>query len=146
MNISYTGSSGRQGGRFVKGVSGNPAGRPKGARNKVTLAVEALLDGQPTGLTRIAIARALKGDMTALKLCLDRIAPPKRDAPIEIDLPPITCAADVIQASTVVLAAVGAGEVTPGEAGQLMALISAHRAVLESADYGVRIAALEAGR
>jgi hypothetical protein len=31
---------------FPKGVSGNPAGRPLGSRHKVTLAVEALLDGQ----------------------------------------------------------------------------------------------------
>ena len=32
-------------GRFTKGVSGNPAGKPKGTRNRVTLLAEALLDG-----------------------------------------------------------------------------------------------------
>lgn len=35
------------------GESGNPAGRPKGARNKATLAVEALLDGQHEALTQV---------------------------------------------------------------------------------------------
>ena len=46
------------------------AGRPKGARNKVTVAVESLLDGEAEGLTRKAIELAMKGDTTALRLCL----------------------------------------------------------------------------
>jgi Family of unknown function (DUF5681) len=37
---------------FKPGESGNPAGKPKGARNKVTLAIEALLDGEAEALTR----------------------------------------------------------------------------------------------
>ena len=68
--------------------------------------MEALLDGQPAALTQVAIAKALKGDRTALKLCLDRIAPPGREAPIYFDLPPISCAADVVRASAALLAAV----------------------------------------
>ena len=43
------------------------AGRPKGARNKVTVAVESLLDGEGEGLTRKAIELAMKGDTTALR-------------------------------------------------------------------------------
>jgi hypothetical protein len=31
--------------RFQPGQSGNPAGKPKGARNRTTLAIEALIDG-----------------------------------------------------------------------------------------------------
>ncbi|MGO8843463.1 MAG: DUF5681 domain-containing protein [Methyloceanibacter sp.] len=31
--------------RFQKGEGGNPAGRPRCARNKTTLAIEALIDG-----------------------------------------------------------------------------------------------------
>jgi hypothetical protein len=41
----------KQGARFLKGQSGNPSGRPRGARNKTTLAVEALLDGEAEALT-----------------------------------------------------------------------------------------------
>ena len=68
----------KQRGGFQPGQSGNPAGKPKGARNKTTLAVEALLDGEAEALTRKAIERALEGDSVALRLCLERI--PSRPA------------------------------------------------------------------
>jgi Family of unknown function (DUF5681) len=60
---------------FEPGQSGNPAGKAKGTRNKVTLAIEALLDGEAEALTRKAIELAKAGDMAALRLCLDRIVP-----------------------------------------------------------------------
>jgi hypothetical protein len=72
----------KQGTRFRKGQSGNPSGRPRGARNKTTLAVEALLDGEAEALTRKAIERALEGDTTALRLCLDRLLPPRKGRPV----------------------------------------------------------------
>ena len=61
---------------FEPGQSGNPAGKARGTRNKVTLAIEALLDGEAEALTRKAIELAKAGDMAALRLCLDRLAPP----------------------------------------------------------------------
>ena len=54
--------------RFKKG---NPGRRP-GSRNKATVAVEALLDGEAEKLTRKAIEMALAGDTVAMRLCLDR--------------------------------------------------------------------------
>jgi hypothetical protein len=53
---------------FRPGQSGNPDGRPKGSRNKATLAMEALLDGEAEAITRKAIEKALEGDMTAIRL------------------------------------------------------------------------------
>jgi Family of unknown function (DUF5681) len=44
---------------FQPGQSGNPSGRPKGARNKATLAVEALLENEAEALTRKVIDLAL---------------------------------------------------------------------------------------
>ena len=119
-------------------------GRPKGARHRVTLAIEALLDGQHEALTQVAISRALDGDMVALRLCMDRIAPPRKDASVAMVLPTVRTAADVVVASAAVLKAVAAGEITPDEAGRIMALLSAHRAILEANDHECRIAALEA--
>src|SRR3954452_18590076 len=60
--------------------AGNP-GKPKGARHRTTLAIDALLDGDAENLTRKAVEMALGGDTVALRLCLDRLAPPRRDRP-----------------------------------------------------------------
>ena len=60
-------------GRWAKGTSGNPAGRPTGSRNKATLYFEELLDGQGEALIKKAVELSLKGDTTALRLCLERI-------------------------------------------------------------------------
>jgi hypothetical protein len=129
---------------FKPGQSGNPAGRPRGARHRVTLAIEALLEGQHEALTQAAIAKALEGDMTAMRLCLDRLAPPRKDAPIAFTLPPIRTAADAVSASSALLAAVATGDVTPDEAGRVMALLGSHKALLETGDLERRIEALEA--
>lgn len=124
---------------------GNP-GRPRGARHKVTLAIEALLEGQHEALTKAAIDKALEGDTVALRLCLDRIAPARKDAPIAIALPPVRSAADAVAASAALLEAVSAGDVTPDEAGRVMALLTAHKNIVETGDLEGRITALERGR
>jgi hypothetical protein len=133
----------QRGRQFRPGESGNPAGKPVGARHKVTRAIEALLEGQHVELTQKAIEMALAGDGPALRLCLDRIAPPRKDAPISIELPPVKSAEDTVAASSALLDALTAGEVTPDEAGRVMALLTAHKAIVETGDLERRIAALE---
>ncbi|MAM39264.1 MAG: hypothetical protein CL949_12385, partial [Erythrobacter sp.] len=86
-----------------------------------------MLEGEHEALTRKAIEQALEGDGTALRLCLDRIAPPRKDAPISFALPPIRSAEDTVTASSALLLAVAEGEVTPDEAGRVMALLTAHK-------------------
>jgi hypothetical protein len=77
-------------GRWKPGVSGNRAGKPKGARHKATLAAESLLEGEALALSRKAVELALKGDVAALRLCLDRIVPARKDRPVRFMLPRIT--------------------------------------------------------
>jgi multidrug efflux pump subunit AcrA (membrane-fusion protein) len=131
------------GGKFRPGASGNPAGKPAGARHKVTRAVEALLEGQHEALTQKAIALALAGDGPALRLCLDRIAPPRKDSPVSFALPSVRTVADAVEASASLLAVVASGEVTPDEAGRVMALLTAHKGLVETGDLEARITALE---
>ena len=66
-------------GQFTEGNSG----KPKGSRNKATIAIESLLEGQAEALTQTAITKALEGDSTALKLCMERIAPVPRDNTVQ---------------------------------------------------------------
>ena len=128
---------------FEPGQSGNPAGKAKGTRNKVTLAIEALLDGEAEALTRKAIELAKAGDMAALRLCMDRLAPPRKDRLVMFELPTITCAADAVKASAALVTAVAIGDLTPAEAGELGKLIEAYVRALEATDFAARLENLE---
>ena len=104
-------------GRFKKGWSGNPAGRPRGTRNKAIEAAELLLEGEAEALTRRAVERALEGDAAALRLCLDRIIPPRRGRPVRLDsVAPVRGAGDLGGTMAAITTAATSGAITPGEA------------------------------
>src|SRR5688572_7527154 len=112
---------------------GNP-GKPKGARRRLTLLLETILEGQAESMTRQVVKLAEQGDMAALRLCLQRLVPTRRDLPVAFDLPEIATIADAERASSAVLAAVAEGELTPGEAESVMRLLVAHRGIVEAGD------------
>lgn len=126
-------------------AQGNP-GRPSGARNAVTRAVEEILQGEADGLTRKAVDMALDGDTTALRLCLERIAPTRKDAPVQFELPDLNTAEDAMNAARAVLKAVSGGEITPVEGATVMGLVESFRRALETNELEQRIATLEAAR
>jgi Family of unknown function (DUF5681) len=128
---------------WPKGRSGNPHGRPTGSRNRATLIAEALLDGEAEQLTRTAIKLAHGGDVTALRLCLERLIPPRRERTVRFKLPKITCAADASQAMAAIAQAVAKGELGLGEAAEFGKLIEAYVKVVEVADFEARVRALE---
>jgi len=136
-------TGGKQAGRFQKGQSGNPSGRPRGARNSATLAVEALLDGEAEKLTRKAIEMALDGDTVALRLCLERIYPPRKDRPVTFALPPITSARDAADISAAVAASVSVGDITLGEAAEVAKLIDSYVRAHNAAELDDRMASIK---
>ncbi|MGC1449838.1 MAG: DUF5681 domain-containing protein [Candidatus Sulfotelmatobacter sp.] len=137
-------SAKKQRGRpFKKGVSGNPAGKPFGARNRTTLAVQELLSGETEKLTRKCVELAMQGDSTALRLCMERLAPPPRDRPIDFPMRAPSTARDVNIALAKVAEGVGAGIITPGEGNSVAAILDAHRRGIETADLEDRIERLE---
>jgi hypothetical protein len=122
--IDAEGAARKQRGRpFRKGCSGNPAGPPAGSRNKTTMAAEALLDGEAEAITRKAIERAIEGDPTALRLCLERIISARRDRPVRFELPQIMSIVNAVAASAALLTAVAAGGLTPSEAADIGKLV-----------------------
>jgi Family of unknown function (DUF5681) len=137
-------TTGEQRGRpFPKGQSGNPAGRPQGSRNKATLALEALMDGQAETITQKAIELALQGDTTALRLCLERICPPRKSRPVNITLPEVKTVDGVAEAQAAVVQAVADGELTPEEGTAITNILEARRKAIETQDHEGRIAKLE---
>jgi hypothetical protein len=142
--IASPGQRGRPRGRpFVKGRSGNPAGRRRAGRNQATLAAEILLEGQSKALTQKAVERALAGNDFALKICLDRILAPRRDRAVRFSLPPIESAADRAAALGAVAAAVAKGALTPGEASDLSQVAATFIRAIETADFERRLQAIE---
>ena len=126
-------------GQFTEGNSG----KPKGSRNKATIAIESLLEGQAEALTQTAISKALDGDSMALRLCMDRIAPLPKDTTISFPLPRMENANDASKAAGSVLKAVSIGEITPIEGSRVMGLIDSFRRTLELTVIEHRIQALE---
>ena len=93
------------------------------------MAAEALLDGEAEALTRTAIERAKAGDGVALKLCLERLLPPRRDRAAPFDMPPLEDAADCRAAFAAIVAATAEGELTPSEGTMMAKLVSDFAAV-----------------
>ena len=142
--MSAANAAPKQRGRpFKKGKSGNPKGRPQGSRNKATLACQELLDGEAEALARKAVELALGGDIQALRLCLDRLIPPRKDRTINLDLPDLEAAEGLEAASSAVLTAVAAGDITPTEGQALTTNIEGRRKMLELTEIEQRLSALE---
>src|SRR5215472_15853542 len=97
-----------------KGCSGTPQGRPLGARNAATMIAEQLLDGEVEAITRKVIELAKQGDLTALRLCLERIVPPRRERPVNFTLPEINSVDHATKAMAAITTAVANGELTLG--------------------------------
>jgi len=125
---------------FRKGQSGNPAGKPKGARDKRT-ALRELLQPHAADLVKKAVDLALAGDTTALRICVDRIIPAvkAKDAPISLS----GLSGSLADQGRTVLDALAAGELTPDEASAVMGVISAQARIIEVDELEKRIAALE---
>jgi hypothetical protein len=127
-------------GRFAKG---NP-GKPYGSRHRATQAVQALLDGEAEALTRKAVEMAMGGDATALRLCIERLSPPPKDAPVTFPIPKMDRSADAAGAVAAVVAAVACGDLTPTQGERIAGIIEAWRRAIETTELAARVEALEA--
>lgn len=128
---------------FQPGRSGNPAGKPKGARHRATVMLETLFDGEAESVARSVVAKAIGGDMTAARLILERICPPRKGRPLTITLTPIHGLADFATAQAEIIAALAEGELTPEEAGEVAKVLDAVGNAIERRDFEARISALE---
>ena len=129
--------------QFQKGQSGNPSGRPRGALNRATVLAQTLLSERAESIAGKVIELAERGDMTALRVCMDRLVPVIKHQPIAVELPPIEKPADSVDAAASIAAAVAAGELTATEAAELAKVVDVYVRALDSKGFDERLSKLE---
>ena len=128
---------------FKPGTSGNPAGKPAGTRSKSTQLLLVLMQDGAQKITQAVIEAAQGGDLMAAKIILDRVMPPAKERPVCVDLPDTSTSEGVAAAQNAILQAVAAGELLPGEASTLSAIVEAKRRAIETQELAERITQLE---
>ena len=129
---------------FKKGESGNPQGRPVGTRNKTTLAALSLIEDEGEQLTRKAVELALNGDIQALKLCMERLAPPAKERPLEaFTLPKLTDQRSVLNALETIANKLSEGELLPTEAISICKVMEQYRKHFETTELTERLESIE---
>ena len=123
-------------------AQGNP-GKPRGARHRVTVLAERLMEADTEAVVLAVLDAAKGGDMTAARLVLDRIAPVRKGRPVTLELPKVDTAADVLAAVGVTVAAMAAGSITPDEAATVAAVLETKRRAIETTEIETRLRALE---
>jgi hypothetical protein len=146
MPIAERTAKKQRGKPFPPGQSGNPLGRPRGARNQATLAAEALLDGEARELTRKAIKLAKNGNLAALRMCLERILPPRRERPLAFEMPHLERAEDAAKAIGATASAIASGDLTISEAAEVSKVIGTFVHALEATELDRRLRAVEEQR
>jgi len=106
---------------FVKGQSGNPAGRPAGSRNKFTIEMQEAFEERGPLLVQRLLELAGTGNTGAMRQCLDRLMGKQR--PSAVELPSPDSPNYVIDALIEIHRALGAGEIATDEAIRLVDLV-----------------------
>ena len=142
MNPENAGQKQEEDTRFKPGQSGNPAGKPKGTKNRTTVMAQALLEGEAETLVRKLIELAKEGDRQALKVCIDRLCPPMKAqaAPFKVHIPETGSIADI--ANSFIKAAAN-GLLPPDVALQMVSAVGTLARVVEIDELKERLAALE---
>jgi hypothetical protein len=133
-------------GRWAKGISGNPAGRPAGSLNKSTLYCQEVLQGSREQLMQTLLEMAFDKDATAMRLCMDRMYPAPRERAIDLVIPDVADDQPASTAIASILTAVGEGRITPGEGMTLARILETRTALLDVETLARRVTAIESAR
>jgi hypothetical protein len=118
-------------------------GRPRGSRNRVARVCQDTLDSHAENLMKKCVVLAYQGNTTAMRLCMERLMPARRQRTLQFKLPPIKTITDVAVASESVVSGVARGQLTPAEGQAFSAMLDDRRRVIEIQDQEPRIRALE---
>lgn len=127
---------------FSKGVSGNPAGRPKGLRDKRNRLLTEILSKDEQGIAQKLAELAIDGNLAAISLCAEYLWSKNKTQGEPLELPSMV-GKTIAEQGALIVDAMAAGEITPDEAGTAIQVIGSQSRILEVDDLTRRIAALE---
>ena len=119
-------------------------GRPKGSRNKVTIAAENIFEAESEAIARKAIKMAQEGNPAMIRLILERLVPIKKSAPIKLKgLPIATKGSEVPKMTSFIIDAIATGKISPIDGEALSRIAEKHMEALKGGDLEARVAVLE---
>ena len=118
-------------------------GRPTGSRNKSTVALQSMMEQHGEAIVKKTVLMAIQGDKMAIRLCLERLLPARRNSPIRFKLPPINSAAGVTRALSRVVQGVADGKLSAAEGETLTAILERLQRNIQTLDLEKRVGALE---
>lgn len=107
-------------GRWVRGVSGNPAGKPPGIADLRTVARN-LLESRQEELVQALLDRAVSGDVAALKLALERVYVAPRQSHEAVEIPGLAEAKTYAEQAASVRQALARAQIAPDVAASILA-------------------------
>lgn len=133
--------------RFQPGQSGNPEGRRRGtgwvpaAREELKKAWDGERPDGRDGIRHKVIEMAKEGDLAAIRIVAERVAPPLKAAepPVALEMQGET----ITEKAYSVLTALGDGQLAPGQAAQLISALGALAQVQKVDELAKRLEALE---
>ena len=131
------------GGQFLKGQSGNPAGRVSGIRNRATIIMEQLFDGASSDVSKKALAQAMNGDGATLRLIVRSVIGPRRHRASSFAMPLLQGAADVAPAIAAIAAAAAEGAISTAEASEMSQVVERYTRALAADEIESRLQRLE---
>ena len=130
-------------GRFKAGQSGNIKGRRPGTKNRAAFLAEKRIEDEAEPLIKTLIEKAKEGHSAELRLCVERILPPRRERPLQFSLPELNTPADALKAIGKIAEAVSHGELSESQAKVLIDLVRTFVETRNAVDNDARLAVVE---
>jgi hypothetical protein len=118
-------------------------GRPRGSRNQSSATHQKILAEYADPLIRKCIAMALKENPVAMRACMERLLPLRREQPVQFKLPKVRTSAEADEALNMLLRSVARGQLTPTETKQIAEILDGKRRMIETVELEQRIQMLE---
>ena len=107
-------------------------GRPRGSRNKRTLALQEMLGKHAPALVSKCVVSALHGDKSSMRICMERILPPLKYSPVQFPLLPIESVVGVGKTMERLIQSMAQGEIPPEDAEMIADVLKKRASLLEA--------------